>query len=179
VIMKRQLLDQFLQAAQTGQVIPCASFASHFQFEPADENRLPESMLKPGAISIPEVVAMREAVRLHFLRGEGPTYSHRRQWQLAIVRKQSEQLKRALATIDGIEILSAQPDRPVVDSIVCFKPPQKWSPAAFKEALQAGQPIITASASIGRYVRLDIAEYRSMPSVSVLVAKIRQILAPA
>jgi len=178
VIIKRQLLDQFLDAAQAGK-LATGAFASHFQFEPADESRLPQSMLKAGAISIPEVVAMREAVRLHYLRGEGATFSARRQWQLELGRKLRAKLIDALATIPGIEILKGDPDRPIVDSIVCFKPPQNWSPAAFKDALQEGHPIVTPSASIGRYVRLDIPEYRDMPSVSVLVAKIRKILLPA
>ena len=177
VVMKRELLDRFLDAAQAGKLGPCPAFASHFQFQPDDESRLPATMLKPGAISIPEVVAMREAVRLHYYRGEGKTYAQRRLWQLAAGRKRSRQLKQALAAIDGIEILEAEPDRPIVDSIVCFKPPKSLSPNALKDALQEGSPVVTPSASIGRYMRLDIPEYRPMPSIKVLVAKIQQILA--
>jgi selenocysteine lyase/cysteine desulfurase len=177
VIMKRPLLDRFLDAAQAGKLGACPAFASHFQFEPDDESRLPATMLKPGAISIPEVVAMREAVRLHYYRGEGKTYAQRRLWQLDAVCKQSRQLKQALAAIDGVEVLEAEPDRPIVDSIVCFKPPKNWSPNALKDALQEGSPIVTPSASIGRYVRLDIPEYRQMPSIKVLVSKIKQVLA--
>jgi hypothetical protein len=54
--------------------------------------------------------------------------------------------------------------------------PDCWSPNAFKQAMQSSHPIVTPSACIGRYVRLDIPEYRSMPSIEVLVKTIRRIL---
>jgi hypothetical protein len=153
------------------------AWISHFQFEPEFEARFPRHLFKQGAVSIPEIVAMREGVRHHFLRGDGDTYSERRQHQLAIVARKRKQVVDALATIPGIEVLQGSEERPIVPSIVCFKVPEPWSPNAFKQAMQASDPIVTPSASIGRYLRLDIPEYRSMPSVDVLVSTIRSVLA--
>ncbi len=177
VVLKRELLEAFLQRAENGFMDPDVAWLSHFQFEPDYEDRFPRHLFKPGAVSIPEVVAMREGVRLHFLRGEGNSFSERRRHQLAIVARQRQTVVDALSAIDGIEVLESTEERPLVPSIICFKVPEPWSPNAFKKAMQASHPIVTPSACIGRYVRLDIAEYRSMPSVDVLVSTIRKILA--
>ena len=177
IVLKRELLEAFVLRCQNGFMDNEVAWISHFQFEPEYEDRFPRHLFKQGAISIPEVVAMREGVRHHFLRGEGKTYSERRRHQLAIVARQRQQVVEALATIPGIEVLESSDDRPLVLSIVCFKVPEPWSPNAFKKAMQVSDPIVTPSASIGRYLRLDIPEYRSMPSVEVLVSIIRRVLA--
>lgn len=177
VVLKRELLEAFLQRAEDGFMDPHVAWLSHFQFEPAYEDRFPRHLFKPGAVSIPEIVAMREGVRHLFLRGEGESYSERRRHQLAIVARQRRQVVDALSAIEGIEVLESTEERPLVPSIICFKVPESWSPNAFKKAMQESDPIVTPSACIGRFVRLDIAEYRSMPSIDVLVSTIRGVLA--
>lgn len=177
VVLKRELLEAFLQRAENGFMDRDVAWLSHFQFEPEYEDRFPRHLFKPGAVSIPEIVAMREGVRHLFLRGEGESYSERRRHQLAIVARQRQKVVDALSAIDGIEVLLSTEERPLVPSIICFKVPDAWSPNAFKKAMQASDPIVTPSACIGRYVRLDIPEYRSMPSIDVLVSTIRAILA--
>ncbi len=176
VVLKRELLEAFLQRAENGFMDLDVAWLSHFQFEPEYEERFPSHLFKQGAVSIPEVVAMREGVRHLFLRGEGESYSERRLHQLAIVARQRRRVVDALSAIDGIEVLESTEERPLVPSIVCFKVPEPWSPSAFKKAMQASQPIVTPSACVGRFVRLDIPEYRSMPSIDVLVSTIRSIL---
>lgn len=176
VVLKRELLEAFVRRAQSGLMSEEPAWISHFQFEPQCEDRFPRHLFKPGAISIPEVVAMREAVRCHYLRGAGDTYSERRRHQLALVVRQRKQLVDALTAIPGIEVMESTSEQPLVPSIVCFKVPDCWSPNAFKQAMQSSDPIVTPSACIGRYVRLDIPEYRSMPSIDVLVKTIRRIL---
>lgn len=177
LVLKRELLEAFLKRIETGSMKEAPPWISHFQFEPQYEDRFPPHLLKQGAVSIPEVVAMREAVRCHFWRGVGETYSERRQHQLALVTRLRRQVVEALSAVDGIEVLESTAERPLVPSIICFKVPEPWSPNAFKQALQESQPIVTPSACIGRYVRLEIPEYRSMPSVDVLVKTIRSVLA--
>ena len=177
VVLKRELLEAFMQRAENGFMDPDVAWLSHFQFEPEYEERFPNHLFKPGAISIPEVVAMREGVRQLFLRGEGNSYNDRRLHQLAIVARQRRQVVDALSAIDGIEVLESTEAQPLVPSIICFKVPEPWSPNAFKKAMQASHPVVTPSACIGRFVRLDIAEYRSMPSIDVLVSTIRSVLA--
>ncbi len=176
VVLKRELLEAFLQRAENGFMDRDVAWLSHFQFEPEYEERFPRHLFKPGAVSIPEVVAMREGVRLLFHRGEGDSYSERRRHQLAIVARQRQKVVDALSAIDGIEVLESTEERPLVPSIICFKVPEAWSPNAFKKAMQTSHPIVTPSACIGRFVRLDIPEYRSMPSIDVLVSTIRGIL---
>jgi hypothetical protein len=176
VVLRRELLEAFVQSVESGSMSGEPGWISHFQFEPQYENRFPRHLFKPGAISIPEVVAMREAVRCHYLRGSGDTYSERRRHQLALMTRQRRQLVDALNTIAGIEVLESTAERPLVPSIVCFKVPDGWAPNAFKQAMQNSDPIVTPSACIGRFVRLDIPEYRSMPSIDVLVKTIRRIL---
>lgn len=177
LVLKPGLLETFLQGAEAGLMNDAPAWVSHFQFEPEHEARLPRHLFKPGAVSIPEVVAMREAVRCHLWRGVGETYSERRQYQLAQVSRQRQQVVEALSAIDGIEVLASTPERPLVPSIICFKVPDSWSPNAFKQAMQESTPSVTPSACIGRFVRLDIPEYRSMPSIEVLVKTIRSVLA--
>lgn len=177
LVIKNEWLEAFVRRVENGSMQGVPGWISHFQFEPQIEERFPPHLFKRGAISIPEVVAMREAVRHLFIRGDGNSFSERRQFQLATVRKQRARLVQALATIPGIEVLESTEDRPLVPSIVCFKVPDDWSPNAFKQAMQESKPIVTPSACIGRYVRLDIPEYRSMPSIDVLVSTIRSVLA--
>jgi selenocysteine lyase/cysteine desulfurase len=177
LVLKRDLLEAFTERAESGFMSADPAWISHFQFEPEYESRFPRYLFKPGAVSIPEVVAMREAVRLHIWRGVGETYSERRQHQLTVVAKQRRQVVEALFAIPGIEVLESTADRPLVPSIICFKVPDSWSPNAFKQAMQESHPIVTPSACIGRYVRLDIPEYRSMPSIEVLVKTIRGVIA--
>jgi selenocysteine lyase/cysteine desulfurase len=175
VAMKEDLVEEFVALAQAGKVLCDEPCISHFQFEPRYEERLADELLKDGAISIPEVVAMSSALHFHYFRGEGDTYSMRRQSQLRLVHSQREELVKALLTVPGLEVLEPSKNRPMVPSIVTFRV-RGISPGALKKALQEGSPIITPSAPIGHYLRLDIPEYRGMPSKDVLVARLKQIV---
>lgn len=167
VVIQREAVKCFLELAAAKRVAnyPCIS---HFQFSRDLEERLPDSMIKDGAVSLPEIVAMRMALKLHFFRGQGQTYLERRHNQLALVAAQRAEVVTVLNSIAGLTVLESTPERPLVPSIVSFETPQGVSPGALKDALQAGDPIVTPCAPIGRLLRLDIPEYREMPSLDVL-----------
>ena len=167
VVIQPEAVKCFLELAAAKRVAdyPCIS---HFQFPREMEERLPDSMIKDGAVSLPEIVAMRMALKLHFFRGQGQTYLERRHNQLALVAAQRAEVVAVLNSIAGLTVLESTPERPLVPSIVSFETPQGVSPGALKDALQAGDPIVTPCAPIGRLLRLDIPEYREMPSLDVL-----------
>jgi len=167
VVIQAEAMQRFLHLAEQwrGLPFPCIS---HYQFPPEMEERLPEAMLKRGAVSLPEIVAMSAAIHHHYRRGVGDTYLARRHNQLELVASQRAQVVEALTAIPGIKVLESTPQRPLVPSIVSFETPKGVSPGALKDALQAGTPIVTPCAPIGRLLRLEIPEYRDMPSVEVL-----------
>jgi hypothetical protein len=175
VVMQPEAVKCFLELAAARRVAnyPCIS---HFQFASELEDRLPDSMLKDGAVSLPEIVAMRMALKLHFFRGEGRTYLERRHNQLAVVAAQRAEVVAVLNSIAGLKVLESTPERPLVPSIVSFETPKGVSPGALKDALQAGDPIVTPCAPIGRLLRLDIAEYRQLPSLEVLRERLNACL---
>jgi hypothetical protein len=81
-----------------------------------------------------------------------------------------------LNSIAGLKVLESTPERPLVPSIVSFETPKGVSPGALKDALQAGNPIVTPCAPIGRLLRLEIAEYRQLPSLEVLRERLNACL---
>ncbi len=183
VVMKEELVERFFtlcQEAGKGNGIDCAQAPSisHFQFEPRFEEMLPDAMMKRGAVALPEIVGMRAALQNHFQRGRGESYSERRKKQMQKIWKLRAKLISALTKVDGVEILDATPERPLVPSIVCFRVAKPGlSAMGLKKALQEGAPIVTPTQPINNYLRLDIPEYRRMPSPDVLVAKLEQVLA--
>jgi hypothetical protein len=120
---------------------------------------------------------MRAALYELYIRGSRPaievgveSYEQRRAACLARIQDKRRELVAGLAAIPGMKVLESTPERPVVPSIVCFRVEQaEWRCGKVKDLLQENDPIITPSAPIGRYVRLEIPEYRPMPSVEVLV----------
>lgn len=147
---------------------------AHFQLPAQYEQELGARFLKNSAVSLPELVSMRAGLYHLYMRGNGDSYTERRHNQLAEIAAKREVLVKALRTVPGVEVLEPTPDRPLVTSIVSFR--TRLAPATLKDVLQTGDPIITSSAPIGRYVRLDIPEYRPMPSVDVLVRRLKEIL---
>lgn len=175
VVMKQELLEAFVERFNSCRSKnPCLA---RFQLSPAFEERLDERVFKCGAVSLPEVVSMRAALYNLYIRGKGETFGERRQSQMYYMEARRKEVVGALSCIPGLSVLASSPGRPLVPSIVCFAVHKdSWSASAFKEALQEGNPIVTPSASIGHYVRLDIPEYRSMPSVEVLGKAIAETL---
>lgn len=176
VVIKRELLDAFVaKVSRTGAIqTPCIP---HFQFSPEWQERLGERLLKPSAVSLPEIVSMRAALYHLWIRGTGETFEQRRAACLESTRAKRAQVLDGLVRIPGMKVLESSPERPTVSSIVCFQVERvRWTPGGLKDALQASDPIITPSAPIGRYVRLDIPEYRPMPSVEVLVTTLQRLL---
>jgi len=174
IVVRKQVLESFAEKIRAGNQAPCFP---HFQFSNEWQERIGEGLLKPSAVSLPEIVSMREGLRQLWIRGEGETFADRRRFQLAHVRALRKQVVDALTAVPGVSVLEATDDQPLVPSIVCFRCDKPgWTPGSMKKALQEGNPIVTPSAPIGRYVRLDIPEYRQMPSVEVLAAKVRKLL---
>lgn len=169
-------------AVASGNGAPFAStrWLSHFQLAPEWEELMPECVFKDGALSMPEVVSMSAALQHFYTRGEGVTFADRRRHQLELVASRRAELAAALKTIDGISVMEPSAGKPLVPSIVSFRLERSgsdWlSPAALKRMLQEGNPIITPTAPIGRWLRLDIPEYRDMPSVDVLVDRLHKII---
>jgi hypothetical protein len=168
-------MDRFVAAAAAADTQE--PWFAHFQLPRAYELQLGARFLKPSAVSLPELVSMRAALYHLYLRGTGKTFAERRHSQLQKIAAQRETLVNALRTIPGVEVLESGADRPLVSSIVCFR--TRLASGPLKDRLQEGNPIITSSAPIGRYVRLDIPEYRPMPSVDVLVGRLKEILESA
>ena len=177
VVMKAQLLERFFQCLDNGSFsIERPSF-SHFQFGPSWQERLADELIKPGALSLPELISMRAGLYNLHIRGLGNTFLERRQSQLALVRALREQVVEALKQVAGLRVTESTPDRPLVPSIVCFNiVKERWTPGACKRALQDGYPVVTPSAPIDRFARLDIPEYRPLPSLNVLVDKLKKSL---
>lgn len=177
VVMKRELLEAFVsKVSRTGAIqTPCLP---HFQFSPEWQERLGECLLKPSAVSLPEIVSMRAALYNLWIRGSQKTFEQRRAACLDRMRHDLRpKVVECLLQIPGMKVLESTPERPLVPSIVCFQVERaRWTPGGLKDALQASDPIITPSAPIGRYVRLDIPEYRPMPSVEVLVSALKRLL---
>jgi hypothetical protein len=175
VAMREELLERFIRLAERQELTAMIASIAHFQFPPNLEDRLPDEIMKRSAVSLPEVVAMSWAMYYHYFRGEGETYSQRRRSQLLLVERQRRHIVAALKTVDGVEVLENTAERPIVPSIVSFKV-GNFSPAALKEALQDGKPAITTGAPIGRYMRLDIPEYRAVPPIDLLVERLKLLL---
>jgi selenocysteine lyase/cysteine desulfurase len=177
VVMRRELLDTFVaKVSRTGAIqTPCIP---HFQFSPEWQERLGERLLKPSAVSLPEIVSMRAALYHLWTRGTQETFEQRRAACLEQIReKLRPKLVEGLLRIPGMKVLETTPERPLVPSIVCFRVErERWTPGGLKDALQESDPIITPSAPIGRWVRLDIPEYRPMPSVEILVSALKRLL---
>lgn len=177
VVMKESLLEAFCQRLADGVTATAGPSFSHFQFGPDWEKRLPESLMKGGAVSLPECVSMRAGLYQLFIRGQGDTFLLRRQNQLARIKTLRQKVVDALKSVRGLQILEATADKPLVPSIVCFNiDKERWTPGACKRALQAGDPIVTPSAPIDRLLRLDIPEYRPLPSLDVLVKKLNSTI---
>lgn len=176
--MSPELVGAFITQANALAECGARRWFCHFQFAPEWQARLCPRLLKAGALSLPEVASMRAGLFHLYTRGKGADFSCRRESSLAEVRKQRQLLVDALSGIPGVSVLEESAGRPLVPSIVCVRfDGVNISPGAVKEALQAGDPIITPSAPINRYLRLDIPEYRAMPSVDVLVTALRKVLA--
>ncbi len=120
---------------------------------------------------------MRVGLYSLFQRGNGVNYGERRRNQLSLMQNERQRVVDAVKGIPGLEVLESSAQMPLVSSIICLRSnSSRWAPAAVKDALQSGEPIITPSAPIGRYLRLDLPEYRSVPSVEVLVKGLSRIL---
>jgi len=150
----------------------------HFQFESRFEAELPEWILKPSAVSIPEITAMNAACMYFYTRGKGGTFQERRLSQLAKVEKERARVVAALSEVPGVKVLQPAPNRPLVPSIVSFEIERSGAtPMKVKKALQEGAPIVTPTAPVGHFLRLDIPEYRSCPPVDVLCEKLARVIA--
>jgi len=174
-LVKEEILETFLDRIQGGD--PSGACFAHFQFTPSWESRLPKRLLKAGAVSLPEIVSMRSSLYHLYIRGGDGGYVERRQRQLAQMHKLRQAVIEGLSRLAGLIVLENAPDRPLVPSIICFRADKdRLSPAELKRRLQAWDPIITPSAPISSYLRLDIPEYRGMPSPDVLVNALSEIL---
>ncbi|HEY9775737.1 MAG TPA: hypothetical protein V6C81_18375 [Planktothrix sp.] len=177
--VRSELVERFVALAESRKLTPEVKCVAHFQFEPQWEARLPDALMKRGAVSLPEVVAMSAAMYWHYFRGAGQTYAQRRCHQIELVWGLRARVVAALKQVEGVEILENTAERPIVPSIVSFKVDTKVSPAALKQALQQGTPAITTGAPIGRYLRLDIPEYREMPSPELLAKRLSALVQKA
>jgi hypothetical protein len=173
--MRSELLERFVRLAERKELTAMIAAIAHFQFPPNLEERLPDEIMKRSAVSLPEIVSMSAALYWHYFRGEGETYARKRRSQLELVERERRRIVAALNTVDGVEVLENTPERPIVPSIVSFKT-GGLSPAALKQALQDEKPAITTGAPIGRYLRLDIPEYRAVPSIDLLVERLKHLL---
>lgn len=177
VAMREELVSDFVELAAANKLSPQVACVAHFQFEPRFEDLLPRWIMKRSAVSIPEMVAMHAAMMYHYHRGEGETYSERRLNQLALVEKQRRKVVDALTAIPGVYVLEAQENRPLVPSIISMYVDRPGAtPMKVKKALQEATPIVTPTAPVGRYLRLDIPEYRSVPSETVLATQLARVL---
>jgi hypothetical protein len=173
--MSEELVQIFIEKTQEAD-FPQEAALAHFQFEPRFEERLPEWILKRGAVSLPEIAAMNAAFMYFYQRGKGDSFAERRRNQLALVEAERTKIVKALSSIAGVRVLESTASRPLVPSIVCFAIEQDGvTAAAVKHALQEGDTVVTPTA-VGPYLRLDIPEYRSVPPVNVLAAKLARVL---
>ncbi len=176
IAMREEHVEAFVKIAQSQPDLrlPCLA---RFQLEPRFEERLPEWMFRESAVAIPEVVAMHVAMMSFYHRGKGENIQERRDNQLAIVRKKREQVLRALADVPSLRVLSEAENVPLVPSIISFQVDLPGvTPAKLKRILQDGNPVITPTAPVGRYLRLDIPEYREMPSVNLLAERMTRAI---
>lgn len=187
IAIRQEHVDEFLKmvsvAVASGNELPAANtrWLNHFQFSPELEELIPAQCFKSSALSLPEIVSMSAALQHHYMRGVGSSYSERRINQLKLVQARRAELVRSLLTVPGAVVLEPTSGKPIVPSIVSFRLERKgndWmAPASLKRELQESDPIVTPTAPIGRWLRLDIPEYREMPSTFVLTEKIRRIIA--
>jgi len=177
VAMREEHVSDFVSLAASNKLAPQIPCVAHFQFEPRFENLLPEWIMKKSAVSIPELVAMHAVMMHHYHRGDGETYSQRRLSQLALVGKQRRKVVEAITAIPGVHVLEALENRPLVPSIISMYVDRPGAtPMKVKKALQEATPIVTPTAPVGRYLRLDIPEYRSVPSEIVLASTLARVL---
>lgn len=176
VAMREELVHAFVEKTQ-GKDFPRQKAFAHFQFETRFEAELPEWIVKDSAVSIPELVAMNAAMMYFYHRGKGDTFSQRRLAQLALVEAQRAEIVKAISAVPGVSVLTATPSRPLVPSIISFEiDRQGATPMKVKQALQAGDTIITPTAPVGSFLRLDIPEYRSVPPADVLADKLARVI---
>lgn len=175
-VYRRPLLDCFVPAANACADGGASGWFSHFQFAPEWENQLDSRLLKASAISLPECASMRAGLFQFYLRGDGQEFADRRRHCLADTEAKRQVLAKALGSLPDVFVLEPTPGKPLVPSIVCVGFADGITPGAVKEALQGQDPEITPSAPIKRYLRLDIPEYRTMPSIDVLVSALARII---
>lgn len=175
-VMSEELVRIFLEKTQSEGFAPRMPAIAHFQFEPRFEKELPEWIVKRSAVSIPEIVAMNAAFMYFYQRGKGATFQERRLHQLAQVEAERRKIVAALSAIPGVKVVEPTAGRPLVPSIVSFEIDRAGvSTATLKKVLQEGATVVTPTA-VGPYLRLDIPEYRSVPPVDVLAAKLARVL---
>lgn len=175
-VMSEELAQIFIEKVQRGRVVNPS--VAHFQFEPRLEAELPDWILKRGAVSIPEIVAMNAAFMYFNVRGKGETFQEKRLNQLALVEAERAKVVAAISSIRGVKVVAPTSARPAVPSIVSFEIDRGAATAyAVRKALQQGAPIVTPAACVGPLMRLDIPEYRSVPPCDVLADKLERVLA--
>lgn len=175
-VIDEELAQIFIEKAQRGRVVNPS--IAHFQFEPRLEAELPDWILKRGAVSIPEIVAMNAAFMYFYQRGKGETFQEKRLYQLAQMEAERAKVVAALSSIPGVKVVQPTKERPLVPSIVAVEIERDGVTAyAVRKALQEGSPIVTPAACVGSLLRFDIPEYRSVPPCDVLADKLRRVLA--
>ena len=175
-VVSEELAQIFIEKTQRGRVVNPS--IAHFQFEPRLEAELPDWILKRGAVSIPEFVAMNAAFMYFSQRGKGDTFREKRLNQLALIGAERAKVVAAISSIPGVHVVEPSLTRPIVPSIVSFQIERAGvTPAAVKHALQEGSPIVTPAACVGSLMRLDIPEYRSVPPIDVLADKLGRVIA--
>lgn len=173
--MSEELVQIFIEKTEEAS-FPREAALAHFQFEPRFEQDLPDWIMKRSAVSLPEIAAMNAAFMYFYQRGKGDTFQERRRNQLAKVEVERAKIVKALSSIPGVRVLESTASRPLVSSIVSFEIVKEGVTAAMvKHALQEGDTVVTPTA-VGPYLRLDIPEYRSVPPVDVLAAKLARVL---
>ncbi len=176
VAMREEHVRAFIEKTHEKDFPQEKAFA-HFQFESRFEAELPEFIVKDSTVSIPELVAMNAAMMYHYHRGKGETFAERRLSQLALVEAQRAEVVKAISAVPGVQVLNASLKRPLVPSIVSFEIDRSGiTPMKVKQALQAGDTIVTPTAPVGSFLRLDIPEYRVMPPVDVLADKLARVI---
>lgn len=130
------------------------------------------------AISLPEVTSFRHVLEDFYQRGEGKTFMDRRIFQLKRVQEIREKIIDNLRSIEGIRVYDEEDDIPVVPSIVTFTFNNGVRAREVKKALQDPRlgPIVTLSSNVGHLMRLEIPEYRPVPSIEVLIEKLRMVI---
>lgn len=177
-VMREEHVQVFIEKTRQASFAPAHPAIAHFQFEPRFEAELPDWIMKRGAVSIPEIAAMNAAFMYFYSRGKGKTFQQKRLSQLAKVEGERAKVVAALSSIPGVQVLQPTPTRPVVPSIISFAIDREGvTPSKVKKALQEGAPIVTPTAPVGPFLRLDIPEYRSVPPCDVLADKLARVIA--